>query len=114
MTGTISFQQWEVWDADVPYLDDEGKSKVRPVVIISPQKVLVLKLTTHQHSSKPKPFEYELAKWEDAGLSNITFVQCDKFISLKPENFTGRKRGRLKMVDIIGIKNMLHFHGLTI
>ena len=44
------FQQWEIWEADVPFSEDLSKSKKRPVLIISPTVVLVLKLTTHGHS----------------------------------------------------------------
>lgn len=41
----ISLQEWDIWEADVPYIDNPAKSSRRPVLIISPDKVLVLKIT---------------------------------------------------------------------
>ena len=107
------FQQWEIWEADVPFSEDLSKSKKRPVLIISPTVVLVLKLTTHGHSDKPKPYEYEIAKWEKAGLTAQTYIQCDRFIKLGREKFTERYYGRLQATDIIGLQAMMRFHGLV-
>ena len=109
----IELKQWEVWEADVPYRETNKKSSIRPVLIISETKVLVLKMTTHQHSENPKPYEYEMMKWMDAGLTAKTFIQCDRFIELPISRFTGKKYGRLKMVDIKGVRQMMAFHGLS-
>ncbi len=108
----LNLQTWEIWEADVPYQEDNSKSSIRPVLIVSPTEVLVLKVTTHQHSENPKPLEYEISKWMEAGLTAKSFVQCDKFIQLGEGRFTGKKYGRLKAVDIICIQQMMKFHGL--
>ena len=50
----LDLQEWDIWEADVPYIDKPTKSSRRPVLVISPDKVLVLKITTHGHSDKPK------------------------------------------------------------
>ena len=99
-----NFQKWEIWEADVPYREDPLKSSRRPVLIISPNEVLILKMTTHHHSEKPKPYEYEIAKWLD--------ILYDRFIKLGQERFSGKQYGRLQMTDIIGVQYMLQYHGL--
>lgn len=104
--------EWDIYEADVPYIEDETQSSLRPVLIISEKEVLVLKMTTHQHSNKPRPYEYEIMKWEKAGLTAQTYIQCDKFIRLREEQFTGKYYGRLQATDIIGVKVMMKFHGL--
>lgn len=105
-------KQWDIWEANVPYQEDPTKASVRPVLIIEPTKVLVLKMTTHQHSEDPKPLEFEVSKWQAAGLTAKTFVQCDRFIELRMDSFTGRQYGRLQAADIIGVQGMMKFHGL--
>lgn len=72
----------------------------------------MLKMTSHGHSSKPKPLEYELLKWQDAGLTTKTFVDCSSYVRLHKDQFTERYYGRLMAVDIIGVRQMMKFHGL--
>ena len=110
----LDLKQWDVWEADVPFEENVRHTKRRPVVIIDSSLVLVLKLTTHNSSDKPRPFEYELSKWAEAGLSKKTFVQCDRLIRLSEENFTGNRIGRIHLVDMYGIRQMAKFHGLSI
>ena len=105
-------QKWEIWEADVPFFEDERKRSKRPVLIVSPTECLVLKVTSHRHSDSPKPLEYEVFKWQEAGLSVQSYIRCDRFIWLGDERFTGKKYGRLQIVDIIGVQNMMKFHGL--
>ncbi len=83
-------------------------------LIIAPDKILVLKITTHGHSDKPKPYEFEIAKWEDAGLPAQSYIQCDKYISLEDKMFTGKKYGKLKACDIILLQQMMKFHSLML
>lgn len=105
-------KQWDIVEADVPYREDVSRSKKRPVLVISETEYLVLKMTTHHHSDRPKPYEYEIAKWEKAGLTAMTYIQCDRFVRLSEKRFTGKQYGRLQMADIIGVNAMMKFHGL--
>ena len=109
----LSMNQWEIYEAEVPYAEDPSQSSWRPVLMINPCTFLVLKMTTHQHSEKPKPYEYEIMKWREAGLTAKTFVQCDRFIKLSPGMFTGKCYGRLQTSDVIGVKVMMKYHGLV-
>lgn len=104
---------WDIVEADVPFREDPDRSKKRPVLIVSETEYLVLKLTTHGHSDKPKPYEYEIVKWQEAGLTAMTYIQCDRFVHLPASRFTGRQYGRLQAVDVIGVKTMMRFHGLV-
>ena len=106
------FEKWDIREADVPYIDNPNKSSFRPVLIIAPDMVLVLKITTHGHSDRPKPYEYEIFKWQEAGLTAPSYIQCDKYIRLNKDRFTGKKYGKLKMTDIIGVETMMRYHGL--
>lgn len=108
----LNMQQWEIYEADVPFREDTGRSKKRPVLIVSPSEVLVLKLTSHGHSEKPKALEYEIMKWREAGLRVKTFIECDHFITLEEKQFTGKCFGRLQAADIIQLRVMMKFHGL--
>lgn len=110
----LKMQRWEIWDADVPYEENPNKSKIRPVLIIAPGVCLVLKMTSHQDSSAPRPFEYEIARWKEANLSKPTFVVCDRYIQLPEDRFKGGARGRLTILDIKGLTDMMRYHGLTI
>lgn len=108
----FEFEKWDIWEADVPYIDDPNRTSRRPVLIIAPEVVLVLKITTHGHSDKPRPYEYEVFKWQEAGLTSPSYIQCDKYIKLNAERFTGKQYGKLKMTDIIGVETMMKYHGL--
>lgn len=108
----MDFNRWEIWEADVPYIDNPNKSSIRPVLIIEPNRVLVLKITTHGHSPEAKPFEYTVFKWREAGLTAQSYIQCDKYIELDQSRFTGKRYGKLLMADIAGVKQMMSWHGL--
>ncbi len=110
----MRFERWEIWEADVPYVDDPNMSKKRPVLIIAPDKVMVLKITTHGHSDKPKPYEFEIAKWEDAGLPAQSYVQCEKYVNLDADRFTGKQFGKLKACDIVLLQQMMKYHNLML
>lgn len=108
------YSRWEIWEADVPYIDDPKKSSKRPVLIISPEIVLVLKITTHGHSDKPKPYEYEVMKWQEAGLTAQSYIQCKQYIRLDKNSFTGKQYGKLKMTDIVLLQQMMRFNNLIL
>ena len=45
---TKEFHRWEVWFADFPFEDDAGRSKDRPVIILSinPLTIATVKVTS--------------------------------------------------------------------
>lgn len=95
--------RWDVYIADVPF-EDLPRSKVRPVIILEDEVVLIdcLKMTSHP----PRDGEYALQKWQEAGLHKPTTVRISKRLVLPPDAF--RKRiGALQPVDIIEIQKRL-------
>lgn len=49
---------------------------------------------------------YEIYKWKEAGLAVRTYVECDSFIRLGTQRFSGKYYGRLMAVDIIGVQQI--------
>ena len=98
------------WEADVPFEEEKG-SKKRPVVILSDSEyiVLSLKMTSHKPRYNILEGEFELMKWQEAGLSKPTVVQCSKLLKLKRNRITGKKYGRLSATDIIGLQTVLRY-----
>ena len=107
------YNKWEVWRARVDFDDGMG-SKERPVVIISGEKqiVLALKVTTHNHSGRVRPFEYEIQFCKEAGLDDGSIIQCEKYYHIPCGRMTEHKYGRLSAADIIMVQTMMKFNGL--
>lgn len=95
--------KWDVYIADVPF-EDIQQSKIRPVIVLEDNVILVLciKLTTHS----PHRGEYQLAYWKEAGLSQPTTVRIQKILSLDKTNFK-KKIGKVSDYDIIQIQKLI-------
>ena len=104
------YNRWDVWEADVPF-EDINRSKKRPVVILSEKEALVLslKMTSHEPRYNKLEGEYELMKWQEAGLLKPTVVQCSKVLKLSKDAITDKKYGRLSATDIIGLSQLLKY-----
>ena len=104
----MTFEKFDVWWAEVPFEEDPAKSKKRPVLILEDETICViaLKMTTHEPRYNKLDGEYELVKWEAAGLSKPTVAQCSKRLKLPVENFS-KRIGRLASIDVTSIKYML-------
>ncbi len=103
-------KRWEIWEADVTFEEKKGHKK-RNVLILSEKEMIVfsLKMTSHEARYKKMEGEYEIMKWEDAGLAKPTVIQCSKRLQLKKDSFTGKQFGRLSATDIIGMQTMLQY-----
>lgn len=95
--------KWDIYIADVPF-EDEPQSKVRPIIILEASTVLIdsLKMT----GQPPRPGEYVLKKWKEAGLLKPTTVRVSKRLSLKPAALK-KRIGSLHPIDIIEIQKLL-------
>lgn len=107
-------ERWEIWEADVPFEEKSG-SKKRPVLIISDTEVLVLslKMTSHEPRYKSLEGEYEVMRWQEAGLKKPTVIQCSKELKLEKKCFTGKQYGRLTATDIIGVQAVMRYMGIA-
>lgn len=95
--------QWDIYLANVPY-EDQPQAKIRPVIVLDDQTVLAdcLKMTGHP----PRPGEYVLQKWKEAGLAKQTTVRISKRLLLPTSAFV-KRIGSLHPVDIIEISKRL-------
>ncbi|MBR1599551.1 MAG: type II toxin-antitoxin system PemK/MazF family toxin [Lachnospiraceae bacterium] len=109
------YNRWEIWEAVVTFEEGRG-SKKRPVLILSQEKCLVLslKMTSHEPRYKKLEGEYEVMKWQEAGLLKPTVIQCSKLLKLDASQFTGKQYGRLQATDIIGLQALLRYMGIQI
>ena len=109
------YNRWEIWEADVPF-EDKKQSKLRPVLILSEEEALVLslKMTSHEPRYKKLEGEYEIMKWQEAGLVKPTVVQCSKLLKLDKNAITEKQYGRLTATDIIGLQAVLHYMRITV
>ena len=108
------FQRWEIWEANVPFEEKKG-SKRRPVLILSEKECFVfsLKMTSHDPRYKKLEGEYEIMKWQEAGLEKPTVIQCSRKLKLDRSCFTGKQFGRLNATDIIGLQAILSYMRIT-
>lgn len=95
--------KWDVYIAAVPF-EDLPQTKIRPVVILDVETGAVdcLKMT----SQPPRPGEYVLKRWKEAGLHKQTTVRTSKRLELPPEAFT-KHIGSLHLIDIIEIEKRM-------
>lgn len=96
-------RKWEIYLADVPF-EDLPQSKVRPVVILDDEALMVdcLKMT----SQPPRPGEYVLKEWAKAGLHKATTVRLSKRLSLDKGAFI-KRIGELAPVDVLEIQKRM-------
>lgn len=97
-------KKWEIYLAYVQY-EDVPAGKIRPVLIIDEDTaypINCIKMTNHEARSG----EYELVRWEKAGLMKPTTVRMQKRLALD-ENAFKKKLGDLDPVDIVNIEAML-------
>ncbi|MDR2073770.1 MAG: type II toxin-antitoxin system PemK/MazF family toxin [Oscillospiraceae bacterium] len=97
-------RKWDLFWAKVKYEDIED-FKIRPVVVIGEEEVLIsaLKCT----SKLNKKFSYFVKYWEKSGLCKPTAIKIDKIIKITKRNLE-RKIGRLDPEDIAEIKKLLN------
>lgn len=96
---------WELWYALVPF-EDESISKDRPVVVIDPEKRLVLCVPITSHGARNAYGEYEIVHWQKAGLDHPSTARVTRIIQLEVTAFR-RKIGILELVDIAGLRKLL-------
>lgn len=99
---------WEIWDAKVAFEDAPHTLKRRPVLVISPKDIFILSLKITSHEPRKRyPGEYQIKKWEEAGLNKPSTVRCSKRLNLIENDFI-KKRGKLQAIDMLEIRNILY------
>lgn len=109
-------KQGEVWLADFPYEESDGRSKKRPVAIVSnvrgnsvkitelddEEQYLATKITSHDVREEDY-FDTIIIKWKEANLHKESVARVSKTIILPRSSFV-RKLGDMDEVDY---KNIL-------
>ncbi len=82
------FRPWEVWYANFPYEEQDGRWSKRPVVIlhVTERAVLVAKITTHS-KRRCDDLDVVLHHWKSANLNKPSVIRVSKIIEITPENF---------------------------
>lgn len=95
--------RWDIYIADVPF-EDLPHSKVRPIIILGEEALVIdcLKMTSHP----PRPGEYALKRWKEAGLHKETTVRISKRLSLARSRLK-KYVGALHIDDILEIEKRL-------
>lgn len=100
-------RRWDIYWADVPYEDEPGKSKTRPVIIAKDSIAYVLTLkVTSQDARENDLSDYPLIYWRESGLSAPSVVRIRKISKLSPDAF-GDYIGRVQAADAYNILQIM-------
>ena len=92
-------QPWEIWWAYVAFEDDSG-GKQRPILILEDGTVYVIALMITSHEQRSIYGEYDITKWQSAGLTKPSTIRVTKRLKLE-ENDLIHKMGDLQPYDIV-------------
>lgn len=101
--------KWEVWWARVKFEDSEEVKK-RPVIIYDNKVTYIVsfKVTSHEVRKNFKG-EYEIIKWQKAGLAKPSVVRLSRMLKMQKSDFI-EKIGDLDDIDMYGIETLVRFH----
>lgn len=100
---------WEVWWAIVKF-EDSDETEQRPIIVLDNTTAYIVSLKVTSHAPRRKMVgEYEIVRWQEAGLTKPSTVK-----TLTPSNLTNAdfrsKIGELDVIDIFGIQQMIDFY----
>ncbi len=107
--GSISVKRWDVYLAYVGFEDTED-FKTRPVLILGETALLLDALM--MTGQLPRPGEYALKYWSEAGLNKQTTVRISKRLRLSEEAVI-KKIGSLHPADILEIEKLILSESFT-
>ncbi|MCL2226264.1 MAG: hypothetical protein FWB97_01350 [Oscillospiraceae bacterium] len=96
-------KKWELWLAKVKYEDDPNTVKIRPVLIVAPQEVLVI---AFKMTGTERIQDYKVKDWQGAGLDKETFIRVSLRLALQEHDLSS-KIGMLQPNDIVGFQKHL-------
>lgn len=103
--GMSSFAPWDIWWADVKF-EDSDEVKRRPVIILETGAVFALSAKVTSHEARNQWGEYEIVKWQTAGLQKPSTVRLTQLFEIDYKAFKS-KIGRLHAYDIANIQKQL-------
>lgn len=96
---------WEIWRAYVTYEEGDG-GKERPVLILEDGTVYVLALMITSHDARHVYGEYEITKWQSAGLTKPSTIRTTRRLELSETDLIC-KIGDLQPFDIMLLRRYL-------
>ena len=101
---TMTFKQWEIWDARVKF-EEINEVKKRPVLIIGVESGVAVALKMTGQAPRGGD-EYPVKEWEKSGLKKPTTIRTSKVLRLSSGDFV-RKRGSLTLKDRVAFMPIL-------
>lgn len=99
----IKPEQWDVWMANFPYEEEDGRFSRRPLIILSCDPVIVLAVKVTKHEKRVwDSYDVEIEHWREAGLSLPSTARVAKTDVIPVSNLHDYK-GHLQDDDIIRI-----------
>lgn len=96
---------WEIWHAYVAFEEGHG-GKERPVLVLEDGTVYVLALMITSHEQRNIYGEYDITKWQSAGLSKPSTIRITRKLKLEEKDLI-HKIGDLQPFDIVLLKRLL-------
>ena len=96
---------WEIWWTYVAFDKGDG-GKERPVLVLEDGTAFVLALMVTSHEQRNVYGEYDVTKWQSAGLKKPSTIRTTKKLQLI-ENDLIYKMGDLQPFDIVMLKRLL-------
>lgn len=102
---TKGFHRWEIWFADFAFEEDDGRSKDRPVIILSinPLTIATVKVTSKEVREED-PYDVEIKYWKEANFSKPSVARVSKQQSISKALFR-RCVGKLHPQDALNVMN---------
>lgn len=83
--------RWEVWYVDFPYEENDGRTSVRPVIILNTKEALVLSVKVTSHEKREyDDFDVTLKYWREAGLEKPSVARVSKLMKLSKKSFLSK------------------------
>ena len=98
-------QPWEIWWAYVAFEEGDG-GKQRPVLVLEDGTFYVLALQITSHDQRNLYGEYDITKWQSAGLTKPSTIRVTRKLRLEKSDLI-RKLGELQPFDIVMLKRYL-------
>ena len=99
-------QPWEIWWAYVSFEDDASQGKERPVLVLEDGVVYVIALMITSHEQRNVFGEYDVTKWQSAGLKTPSTIRLSRRLKLEESDLI-RKMGDLHPLDIVTLQRYL-------
>lgn len=96
---------WEIWWAYVAF-EEGNDGKERPVLVLEDGTVYVIALMITSHDQRNVYGEYDITKWQSAGLKKPSTIRITKRLKLMETDLI-RKMGDLQPYDIVMLQRYL-------